>query len=556
MFYRKIIQELEKWKESYGRKPLIIRGARQVGKTTVVHEFGKQFKQYIYVNLETLQDKELFQKTTDVHQLCKELFFLRSQQLDQLKESLLFIDEIQEIPTAVNLLRYFKEEIPELAVISAGSMLETLLGKNITFPVGRVEYKVLRPVSFEEFLGAIGEKMALEELQNVPLNTYAHRKLLDLFHTYAFLGGMPEIINHYAIHKDITALEGIYQSLINSYLEDAEKYAKSDTHLQLLRFCINEVMFQAGKRIKFQGFGNSNYKSREIGETLRTLAKTHLLHLVYPVTNYQTPLQEDHKKAPRLQFLDSGLLNHFVGLQGDVLGSKDLNSVYQGTLIEHLIGQELLSIQHQPLKKISFWVREKNTSQAELDFVHQLNGDIVPIEVKSGPTGSIKSLMMYMDEAPINYAIRFYAGELNLQTITTNKGKSFELLNLPYYLGTQIEKYIVWLKERASNINSVVKEPQAEYIISKPQKKGTTLDINNLSKKHLSVLEYCKDSPKQGKQIIEELLGISYQSKNKKVYINTLCDLDLLEWTDKEHPKSKKQSYKLTKSGLEILNQK
>jgi len=552
MFYRKIIQYLEQWKKSETRKPLIIRGARQVGKTTVVNEFSKQFKQYIYINLENQTYKSLFENYTDIKKIAEQIFFLHDKEFKYIRETLLFIDEIQEVPTAINFLRYFKEELPELPVIAAGSMLETLLGKNINFPVGRVEYVVLRPVSFEEFLGAIGEKSALEQLTKVPLNDFAYSKLLNLFHTYALLGGMPEIVDHYAKNRDITALKPIYQSLINSYLEDAEKYAKNPAQLQLIRFVIQQVMHQAGKRITFAGFGNSNYKSKEIGETLRTLQKTHLLNLIYPTTNYSLPLVEDFKKAPRLQFLDSGLMNYHVGLQKEIIGTKDLNSVYQGTLIEHLVGQEIISYQNFPLDKLNYWVREKNTSQAELDFVFPYEGKVVPIEVKSGSAGKIKSLSLFINESSINYGIRFYAGELSVNTLKTVDDKTFYLLNLPYFLAGQVEKYIEWFeKTLPDECNNMVNEPEQIYEKIKTPK-PTITNVGALSSKHKSILKYCLNEPKKGKEIIEEHLGLTYQSKNKNLFLKPLVDLALLEWTIPENPKNKQQAYRITKKGMAV----
>ncbi|MCX6204894.1 MAG: AAA family ATPase, partial [Bacteroidetes bacterium] len=220
---------------------------------------------------------------------------------------------MQEVPKALNTLRYFFESASEISVIAAGSMLETLFDKNISFPIGRVEYLVIRPVSFPEFLSAMGETAALDQLQQIPLATFAHSKLLGLFHTYALIGGMPEIVQHYATNKDLVALAPIYDSLISGYLEDVEKYASSNSQLLHIRHCIQCSFAQAGKRIKFEGFGNSSYRSREMGESLRTLEKALLLHLIYPSTTATLPIVPDIKKSPRLQILDSGLLNYFVG---------------------------------------------------------------------------------------------------------------------------------------------------------------------------------------------------------------------------------------------------
>jgi predicted AAA+ superfamily ATPase len=439
--------ELEKWRQNMPRKPLVIRGARQVGKTTLVNQFAAQYEQYIYLNLELLEDREPFENFSSIDNLINTLFFLKNKTLAKKSTTLIFIDEIQEVPKALNILRYFYELAPEISVIAAGSMLETLFDKNISFPVGRVEYKVIRPVSFPEFLSAIDETAALEQLTKVPLAAFAQMKLLNLFHTYALIGGMPEIVQHYATHKDLVTLGPIYDSLISGYMDDVEKYAKSNAQILHLRHCIQSSFAQAGKRIKFEGFGNSAYKSREMGESLRTLEKALLMQLVYPSTTATLPMVPDIKKSPRLQILDSGLLNYFVGIQKEIIGTNDLNSIYQGTLIEHLIGQELLAFQYNTLSALHFWVREKKESTAEVDYLFQYEGMIIPIEVKSGATGTLKSLHSYMDIAPHNFAIRFYAGALNITNAITQKGKHYQILNLPYYLSSQIEPYIAWFSQ-------------------------------------------------------------------------------------------------------------
>lgn len=446
MFKRQLLQELDKWRLQERRKPLVIRGARQVGKTTLVNQFAIQYDQYIYLNLELSEDKEPFEKFTSIENLVNTIFFLKNKTLAKKNNTLIFIDEIQEVPKALNTLRYFFESASEISVIAAGSMLETLFDKNISFPIGRVEYLVIRPVSFPEFLSAMGETAALEQLQQIPLASFAHSKLLGLFHTYALIGGMPEIVQHYALHKDLVALAPIYDSLISGYLEDVEKYATNNSQVLHIRHCIQSSFLQAGKRIKFEGFGNSSYRSREMGKSLRTLEKALLLHLIYPITTATLPIVPDIKKSPRLQILDSGLLNYFVGIQKEILGTSDLNSIYQGTLIEHLVGQELLAFQYNALSALHFWVKEKKESTAEVDYIFPFDGLIIPIEVKSGKEGTLKSLHSFMDLAPHDMAIRIYAGELKITEAVTQNGKKYQLLNLPYYLASQIEQYISWLK--------------------------------------------------------------------------------------------------------------
>ena len=448
MFNRLINKELEIWLSKPERKPLVIRGARQVGKTTVINQFAQQFEQYIYLNLEIKEDKQPFLNYSNLEQLLQTIFFLKNQLLSKKENTLIFVDEIQEVPEALNILRYFYEQEPTIKVIAAGSMLESIFDKKIHFPVGRIEYKVLRPVSFPEFLEALGETAALEQLRKITFQQFAHNKLLKLYHQYAIIGGMPEVVNNYVKHKDFTALNSIFDSLITSYLDDVEKYAKNDTQILHLRHVIRSSFSEAGKRIKFAGFGNSSYRSREMGECLRTLEKVLLLHLVYPNTSTTLPFLPDLKKSPRLQILDTGMLNHFVGIQKEILGSNDLSKIYQGTMIEHLTGQELLANQYNALSELFFWVKEKKESTAEVDFLISFEGKIIPIETKSGKTGTLKSLHLFMEAAPHNMAVRFYVGDVNIAKVKTPQNKTFFLLSLPYYLVSQLNEYLIWFQEQ------------------------------------------------------------------------------------------------------------
>ena len=446
LFQRTILSHLKKWSDEPERKPLILRGARQVGKTSIVNLFGQSFKQYIYLNLETRIDKVAFKTSLDIHRLVQSIFLIYKKQLKEKENTLIFIDEIQEYPEAINMLRYFYEDYPEIRVIAAGSLLETIFNSGRSFPVGRVDYMVMRPFSFPEFLEAIGESMALEQLKNIPLNEFAHDHLLRLFHTYAIIGGMPEIVQRYAKDKDLTSLSAIFNRLLVAYQDDVEKYGKNDHWVRIIRYCIRTSFIEGGRRIKFQRFGESNYSSKEIGEALRTLEQTFLLCLLYPTIDTTLPLKPDLRKSPRLQVLDTGIMNHFLGIQAEILGTADLNDVYKGTIIEHLVGQELLACQFSPLDQLHFWVREKSTATAEVDYVYPFKSQLIPIEVKSGKEGKLKSLHLFMDQTSHDMAIRFYAGQLSLTTPITPSGKPYRLLSLPYYLASQTEQYIDWLK--------------------------------------------------------------------------------------------------------------
>jgi uncharacterized protein len=442
-FERDIITAFRAWALRANRKPLVLRGARQVGKTTAIQMFGAEFDAFIQLNLERPEDRNLFTRFDRIDDIVSAML-LSKQVVRGAGRILVFIDEIQVEPKAVTQLRYFFEDYPDLYLIAAGSLLETLLASKNTFPVGRVEYLVMRPVSFAEFLRALGEHEALQLLNTVPLPSYAFPKLLELFHIYALIGGMPEVVAEYSRHRDLSRTVPVFSTLLTAYQDDVQKYATTSVRAQHLEFAIDTVFIEAGHRIKFHGFGNSGYASREMGEALRTLEKAMLCHLIYPLTNTGLPALPDIKKQPYLQVLDTGLMNYRCGLQTELIGTKDLNSVYQGRIIRHLVGQQMLARMLYPTDKLLFWVREQKHSEAELDFILPYKGKLIPIEVKSGKTGRLRSLSAYMDEADHQIAIRLYANEVNVHPVTTIGGKSFQLINLPYFLAERLDAYLDW----------------------------------------------------------------------------------------------------------------
>ncbi|MCX7120957.1 MAG: AAA family ATPase [Gammaproteobacteria bacterium] len=443
MYIRNINQSLIEWSQKKGRMPLVLRGARQIGKTTVVDHFGKQhYSHFLKLNLEIKADRDLFEQNYSITDLISAIHFHLKKPIQNKGVTLLFIDEIQSCPLAANYLRYFYEERNDIHVIAAGSLLETLIDKHISFPVGRVEYFFMHPFSFSEYLLAADENEAYEMIKEIPCPDFSHTKLLELFHQYTLVGGMPAAIKAYLADKDILASNQIYENLTIAFMDDVEKYASNKSMAQVIRHAIAHAPLASGMRIHFHGFGNSNYKSREMGEALRTLEKAMLLKLIYPTTQATPPAEIDHKKSPRLQFLDIGMANHAAGLQQYFFNVKDLNTIYLGRIVESVVGQELLTINphhHQPLK---FWVREKAQSQAEVDYIMPFEKYLIPIEVKSGKTGQLKSLLQFMEIANHDFAIRLYAGKIKLDELKTPSGKSFRLLNLPYYLTSQLNYYV------------------------------------------------------------------------------------------------------------------
>lgn len=444
MIKRKIITNLLKWAKNPDRKPLILRGARQVGKTTVANLLGKEFSTYVYLNLENPGDLEIFSEARPVHEILQ-LIFLSKNVTPVPGDTLIFIDEIQNSPVAVAMMRYFYESAKEYHILAAGSLLEVLLDTHkISFPVGRVEYRFLYPLSFEEFLLGEGNKSALEFYNTVPCPDFASPVLMKLFHTYTLIGGMPEVVSNYLTHRDFLKLKTIYQSLITSYQDDVSKYANTRTMTEILRFAIEAAPREAGKRIKFHGFGNSSYRSREMGEALRNLERAMLLHLIYPITNVEPPMMPDRKKSPKLQFLDTGLLNYVAGLQAYYLKSDDLQSFYQGILAEHIVCQELIAMEDSGFNTIAFWVREQKQSNAEVDFILPYKELLIPIEVKSGKSGTLRSLHQFVEKSPHPYAVRLYHGKMDLHEAETPTGKKYRLLNLPYCFAGKIYEYLDW----------------------------------------------------------------------------------------------------------------
>lgn len=442
MIPRNIITLFRTWAATKERKPLILRGARQVGKTTAVELFAGEFEVFIHLNLEKSEDGAHFKRGLSVGDILQSVCLAKKVRFIP-GRTLLFLDEIQAVPEAVAMMRYFYEELKSLHVIAAGSLLEAMLGiRQINFPVGRVESMFLHPFSFEEYLIALNETEALDAYRKMPVPAFAHETLLRLYHQYALVGGMPEIVATYARSRDIVSLTPLYQSLVSAYLDDVAKYARNASMVQVVRHAIESVFFEAGKRITFEGFGRSNYRSREMGEALRILERAMLINLVYPTTALKPPAIPDKKKAPRLQFLDTGLMNFKAGLQGYFFQFKDLSGFYQGRVAEHIVGQELLAAGGAGQPPLVFWVREKKQSSAEVDYLFPFEDGLVPVEVKSGKSGTLRSLHQFIDRSEQARAVRLYAGPLGGEEVRTPQGKSFFLLNLPYYLTGRLKNYI------------------------------------------------------------------------------------------------------------------
>ncbi|MEX1192247.1 MAG: AAA family ATPase [Brumimicrobium sp.] len=439
---RNIEKHLLSWKSSKNHKPLLLRGARQVGKTTIVRQFSRHFDHFIDLNLERQKDLAFFQDTDDVKSIYDALVINKGLSVSSNDSVLIFIDEIQEQPHVIKLLRYFYEDLPEIYIIAAGSLLEFALGKVTQFPVGRIQFYYLHPFNFQEYLTAIENKPLKKAFDTIPITKNAHSTLMDTFHRYAIIGGMPEVVNTYIADGNMSQLSNVYNSIWETYKNDIEKYAENSTEEKVIRHILNTAPNFLDERVKFQNFGNSNYRSREVSEAMKSIDAAGLIKLIYPTTALSPPIQSDFKKSPRLQFLDVGIVNNIRGIQAELIGINDLSKEYKGALIPHLITQELISLNLEKQTKPNFWVRDKAHASAEVDLVYQFKNYIIPIEIKSGSTGTLKSLHQFINRTNHNYAIRVYGGDFNIQDQKTPEGKPYKLMNLPYYLGTKIPEYI------------------------------------------------------------------------------------------------------------------
>ncbi len=446
MYTRLIIAQLRAWKKKTNRKPLILRGARQVGKTTLVKDFGKEFDHFIYLNLEITNDAEIFKKYDSVNGIINYLFLRNHLRKSDCGDTLLFIDEIQEEEKAVTMLRYFFEEASWLYVIAAGSRLQTLVRKHASFPVGRVEYMTLRPFCFVEFLNAADGEEWVQQLQGMKVDAMMHNALNRRFSQYALIGGMPEAVTMYLDTHDVEAVSSVYRSLQTSYAEDVERYARGNVQMAVMRHILQYGWTKAGQSITYTHFAGSSYTATQVHEAMDILQRAFILSLNYPITSTQVPAVPSSVRSPKLIWLDSGLVNFFADIQIEYLQNKDLLDTWRGYAAEQIVAQELRVVLDRNMRDEQYyWMRDKKGTTAEVDFVWQYGSHIIPIEVKSGTNSHFRSLHSFVNISE-NYviAVRVWSGEFGVQKVLTPSpnNKEYTLINLPFYLVGQLDRII------------------------------------------------------------------------------------------------------------------
>lgn len=442
MIERTALNELEQWKNSEYRKPLILRGARQVGKTTIVNNFGKTYDNYLYFNLENKSHRDTLESEMPLADKI-DLMFAVSGKMRKNGKTLIFIDEIQNSPKTIALLRYFYEEYPVLHIIAAGSLLENIVDVQTSFPVGRVQYMALRPCSFREFAVAMGKDNFLQMLENPLFSVPMHSDLISLFNQYVIVGGMPEAVQRFSQTHDLLAMDDVYDTLLQAYRDDTEKYVRQNKILETVRFILEVGWRAAGETVTLGNFMDSGYKSGDVSQAFKLLEKAMLLELAYPTESVQVPIMPQVNRAPKLLWLDTGLVNYAAGVRGEIIGTKNILDIWRGRIGEQITAQELLTLNNKVGQRRNFWARNKAQSPAEVDFVYQVDSQIIPIEVKMGHNSSLKSLHSFMLQSPNDLAVRVWPEAFSVDDVKNSlTGKTFRLINLPFYLVGSLDKVI------------------------------------------------------------------------------------------------------------------
>ena len=422
---RTILNELKKWKEDSRRKPLLIRGARQVGKTFIVRQLGKDFRDFQEINFELKPEaKQAFELDLDPHRITRDLVLFTGKKITPGK-TLLFFDEIQEAPKAVSALRYFYEMLPGLHVIAAGSLLDFELEK-IGLPVGRISSIYMYPLSFHEFLEAKDEDLLLEALRthniNERISEVAHRKLLIKLGEYMTVGGMPEAVECFIETSDLKRCFNVHRSIIDTYRQDFNKYARK-YQLKYVELLFNSIPALLGKKFKYSNVPG-DYRKRELMPSLALLEKAGIVGKVTHSSGQGIPLAAAAKPETfKVNFLDIALSQAILGVDtGSWLLDPEINFINKGTITEAFVGQELLAYSMPDRKSdLFYWQREARTSNAEVDYLIQKGETIIPVEVKSGSTGSLKSLRVFLNSHNRSpYGIRFSSANFSIDNVIRN----------------------------------------------------------------------------------------------------------------------------------------
>ncbi len=430
--YRIATQKLLKWKESKRRKPLIIEGARQVGKTWLMKEFGSiAYADTVYINFDSNSKMaELFASNLDTNRLIMGLELYAGRKIDP-DNTLLIFDEVQEVPRALSSLKYFYENAPQYHIVCAGSLLGIALHGGTSFPVGKVDFLKLYPLSFKEFLMATdnGRFAELIEKQDFDMITSFKQTYIDALKHYYFVGGMPEAVQSFAENKDFNEVREIQKRILATYEQDFSKHAPNEI-VPKIRMLWNSIPSQLAKENRkfIYGLVREGARAKEYETAIMWLSDCGLVHKVSRINAARIPLKAyEDLKAFKLFVVDVGLLGCMAGLhQRTLLGENDLFSEFKGALTEQYVCQQLKTIEDLG---VCYYTNDRGS--CEIDFVVDTGELIIPVEVKAEVNLKAKSLKTYQEK---------FSPEVSVRTSMTNYKKEDWLVNLPLYAIEQITK--------------------------------------------------------------------------------------------------------------------
>lgn len=445
---------LQNWLESTPFKPLVMRGARQVGKTWLVRHLAEiNNKQLIELNFEKSPEYQQYFKSNDPRMVLRYLEAALDTNIDPQK-CVLFLDEIQGAPELISKLRWFGEDLPQLPVIAAGSLLEfSLANYPYSMPVGRIGYLHIEPLTFQEFLCALGKDKLCDFIKTVAFHDVEasfnplHEQLMTLFKDYLIIGGMPEAVASWVLHGSLERVGHIHYNLLATYRDDFSKYA-GFLNTSRLEDVLMSIPKLVGKKFTYSHV-NREVQSAPLKQALELLIKAKLCSKVSACSANGIPIGAELKSNHfKVILLDVGLLNSLSGLRlHQLMNSQDILLVNHGAIAEQVTGQLLRAIDPPYMEpQLYYWIREENRSSAEVDYVIQQQVNRIPIEVKAGSTGHLRSLHVFMALKKLPLAVRINADLPSIVDIDTktavNKTAKYKLISLPVYLVGQLNRLL------------------------------------------------------------------------------------------------------------------
>ena len=453
LLHRKELAYLSDWAMRPSRKPLIIRGARQVGKSTLVRQFAKSSElSLLAINFERNPEYSEAFASNDPAQIQTVLGLLSGKKIIPGK-TLLFLDEIQAAPAALAALRYLYEEVPDLHVLAAGSLLEFALeDAQFSMPVGRVEYLHLGPMQFEDFAGAMGQADLVGYLQQVSLEDIRaqrfprplHEKSLSLLRQYWIVGGLPEAVARYVQTGDFAEVARVHHSIVATYRDDFNKYSQGSLKHRV-QMVFDRLPMMVGRKFKYAHVSRE-HRAAELEAALQQLCMARVASRILHSSANGVPLgAESNPRVFKILYMDIGLMCSALNLNVLDLGKHDLSMINDGVLAEQFIGQQLLySGKYYETPALFYWVREAKSAAAEIDYLLTCGQQVVPVEIKAGTTGTLKSLHQFLKEKQYHFALRFNADVPSLwvdnKKLTDGSAIDYELLSLPMYLVGQAQR--------------------------------------------------------------------------------------------------------------------